>query len=220
MAAVCDGMGGRARGELASSTAVQELSEWFDDRLPLLFADGYDIVSLRAGIEFVIRRISSFIENYGQRHDVQIGTTLTMLILYDGHCVTANVGDSRAYAVGTTAFQMTKDHSVVQRDIDSGLLCPEAAETDKRRNILTQCLGETSSLSPDIVEQNVGLDVHFLLCSDGFRHKLPLQEMREVISECTDENGARLEKVLSVLAQRVMDRGETDNITAVCVRLT
>lgn len=220
MAAVCDGMGGRSRGELASATAVTELSGWFEERLPLLLRDGYDFAVLRAGIEFIIRRISSLLENYGRQNNVTIGSTLTMLLLYNGHCVTANVGDSRIYALGGGARQLTRDHTLVQQEIDRGLLQPSQAETDKRRNVLTQCLGETASLAPDIIEQDVPPGTVFLLCSDGFRHCLAPQEMEEKLSAAAEVGSKALEDALSALARCAMARGETDNITAAAVRAT
>ena len=175
---------------------------------------------LRRGIELVLRRISTLLENHAARHRQDMGTTLTMLLLYDGHCVTANVGDSRIYEISRADIrQLTKDHTLVQREADSGLLTPEQAETDRRRNILYQCLGETLGLAPDILEQDVRPDSVFLLCSDGFRHQLPPREMREALWKAAGKRRGGMEHALSTLARRAMDRGETDNITAVAVRM-
>ena len=153
MAAVCDGMGGRARGELASTTAVHVLSEWFENDLPQLLRQEYSFPALRGSVEMIIRRISLMLENYSDNRGIKLGTTLTMLLLYAGRCVTANVGDARIYAVGNEVRQLTQDHSAVQRGIDIDAIDPQEAWVDNRRNILYQCLGESDGLEPDILEQ-------------------------------------------------------------------
>lgn len=219
MAAVCDGMGGRARGELASATAVHMLSEWFEDRLPLLLQEGFVFLALREAIEMIIREISLALENYSKYHDVELGSTLTMLLLYDGHCVTANVGDSRIYAIGKSVRQLTRDHSVVQRDVDSGAISTDDAKADKRRSVLYQCLGETSDLVPDILEQSVSSSDILLLCSDGFWHHLDWETAKEELCSCISEHDGVMGNKLAELAKRAMVKGETDNITAVAVRL-
>ena len=218
MAAVCDGMGGRARGELASATAVRLLSE-FENDLPPLLRKGYAFPALRGSIEAVIRRISLTLENYSENHGIKLGTTLTMLLLYAGHCVTANVGDSRIYAVGNDVRQLTRDHSVVQRGIDIGAIDPKEAWVDNRRNILYQCLGESEGLEPDILEQRVSPSDIFLLCSDGLWHYLDLETARQELCACLPGHGDGMQAKLSELAHRVMEQGETDNITAVAVGL-
>ena len=156
MAAVFGGMGGSARRELASVTAVHVLSESFGICRSFCGRDmGYAFLALRGSIEAVIRRINLMLESYSEDHGIKLGTNLTMLLLYVGHCVTANVGDSRIYAVGDEVWQLTRDHSVVQRGIDIGAIDLQAAWVDNRRNILYQCLGESEDLELDILEQLV-----------------------------------------------------------------
>lgn len=219
MAAICDGMGGLSKGELASSTAVQELSAWFDERLPLLIRSGYNFSVLRSGVEFIIRSISSLIENYASHHHVRMGTTLTMLLSYDGHCVTANVGDSRVYKIDDNVCQMTKDQTVVQNEIDRGNLTSENAEKDKRRGILLQCIGETAGLVPDIRESELSLGAVYLLCSDGFRHKIQRDELQKELSPSVISNEKDLINALTRLTRVVIERGETDNITSLTIRV-
>lgn len=78
-AAVCDGMGGLNRGELASSALVQCLSDWFDDKLPSLLEKGYDFIALKSGLEFEIRRQSRRMEDYARRNGIRMGTTVTLM---------------------------------------------------------------------------------------------------------------------------------------------
>lgn len=217
LAAVCDGMGGLARGELASAAVVRALSDWFDGELPQLLEGGYDFAVLRSGIEYEIYRVSRQLEEYSRRHSMRMGTTLTMALLYAGKCVTANVGDSRVYALTDTMRQLTEDHSLVQRDVRTGLLRPEDAERDERRNILTQCVGVSMELAPDIRQWDMSPGAVYLLCSDGFRHELTPEEIYPQVRAGTAGDGAAMGRVLESLARTAMDRGETDNITAAAV---
>ena len=217
LAAVCDGMGGLACGELASAAVAQAFSAWFDEELPLLLADGYDFVVIRSGIEYEIYRVSKALEDYARQSGIRMGTTLTLALLYAGRCVTANVGDSRVYALNDRLRQLTEDHSLVQRDVQTGLLRPEDAERDDRRNILTQCIGDSAHLAPDVREWETAPGTVYLLCSDGFRHELTPEELRAHVRAGAGGDGGGMSRVLEGLARTAMDRGETDNITAAAV---
>lgn len=217
MAGVCDGVGGMDRGELASSIAVHALSEWFDEKLPLYLRDGFDFVMLRSGLEFELLQINKLLQEQASISGCHMGTTATMLILFEGRCITANVGDSRIYEIGNTIRQLTKDHSLVQREIDLGHLTKDDAEKDQRRNVLFQCLGAKSKVAPDICERPVKLGVVYLLCSDGFRHRLTPAEMKEELLANAERGEAAINHALESMAKRCMERGETDNITAIAL---
>lgn len=218
LAAVCDGMGGLNRGELASSTLVQAFSDWFDDRLPSLLENGFDPAVLRSGIEFEIRRQSKNMEEYARRNVIRMGTTITLLLLFENRCMVANVGDSRIYEVGETLRQITKDQSLVQREVETGLLTVQQAAVDPRRNILLQCVGETSNLSPAIEEKPLTMGAVYLLCSDGFCHELAPEELHSAVAGVAGKEEKAMTKTLERLTKKVMERGETDNITVVAVR--
>lgn len=220
LAAVCDGMGGLNRGELASSTLVQAFSDWFDDRLPSLIENGFDPMVLKSGIEFEIRRQSKNMEDYARRNGIRMGTTVTMMLVFEGRCMIANVGDSRIYEVGPELRQITKDQSLVQREVDTGILTIQQAATDSRRNILLQCVGETSNLVPAIEEKRITTDAVYLLCSDGFHHELAPEELRSAVWSVAGKDDKTMTKALEKLAKKAMEREETDNITVVAVRVS
>lgn len=220
LAAVCDGMGGLNRGELASSTIVQALSEWFEEKLPGLIEPGYDFLALKSGIEFEIRRQSGRIENYASQRGLRLGTTLTMILIVEGRLITANVGDSRVYEVRDYLRQLTKDHSLAQREVDRGTLRIEDMERYEHRNVLTQGIGDSANLLPDIKEESLCTDAVYLLCSDGFRHELSQEEIQSALSASAGKGEKNMTKTLEKLAQKAMSRGETDNITAVAVTVS
>lgn len=220
MAAVCDGMGGLNRGELASSTIVQALSAWFEEKLPSLLDDGYDFLMLKAGIEYEIRRQSKRIEDYAAQRGLRLGTTLTMILIVEGHILTVNVGDSRVYEVGDSIVQLTKDHSLAQREVDRGTLRIEDMEQYAHRNVLTQGIGDSTNLLPDVKEESLSYNSAYLLCSDGFRHELSPEEIRAAIYASVGKGDKNMKKALEKLAQKAMSRGETDNITAVAISVS
>lgn len=217
LAVVCDGMGGLNRGELASSTLVQSFSDWFDDRLPGLIENGFDPVTLRSGIEFEIRRQSKNMEEYARRNGIRMGTTITLLLVFENRCMVANVGDSRIYEVDEGICQITKDQSLVQREVETGLLTVQQAAVDPRRNILLQCVGETSNLSPAIEEKTLTSGAVYLLCSDGFCHELAPEELHSAVRSAAGKGEKVMTKTLEKLTKKAMERGETDNITVVAV---
>ncbi len=218
-AAVCDGMGGLNRGELASSSLVQSLSDWFDDKLPVLLKKGYDFITLKSGLEFEIRRQSKQMESYARRNGIRMGTTVTLILAVGKRALIANVGDSRIYEVSQKLTQITKDQSFVQTEVDAGRLSAEEAEKDSRRNILLQCVGESSNLSPAISEIQLNSNAVYLLCSDGFHHELSSDELCNAILGGAAKGEAGLTKALEKLVYLVMNRGELDNITAVALQI-
>lgn len=218
LAAVCDGVGGMDKGELASSIAVRALSDWFDDRLPVFVRDGYDFFRLRSGLEYEIRSISKDLFRYSKQNGIRMGTTLAALLYFDGHCITANVGDSRVYAVGGKLRQLTEDHSLVQKEINEGKLKPEDAAFYDRRNVILQCLGMAAKLEPDISEWVLPENT-YLLCSDGFYHELRSEEISAELMASAPRGESSVQHTLEELSKRCMGRGETDNITAVVVQV-
>ena len=218
-AAVCDGMGGLNRGELASSSLVQCLSDWFDDKLPSLLEKGYDFIALKSGLEFEIRRQSRRMEDYARRNGIRMGTTVTLILSVGKRGLIANVGDSRVYEISQELKQLTKDQSFVQMEVDAGRLSAEEAERDSRRNILLQCVGESSNLSPVISEMRFNKNAVYLLCSDGFHHELSSDELCSTILSGAAAGEDGVTKALERLVRLAMNRGEVDNITAVALQI-
>ena len=158
------------------------------------------------------------ITEYGEENG-ECGTTLAAVVAYGGKYLCVNVGDSRVYRItDDETLQLTHDQTVVQQLIDSGRITRKQAETHPDRNILLQCVGAGGDVVPEygIGEYEKG-DV-FLVCSDGFRHRLVEEEMMRLFGAGTDT-----EKKLMAAAERAvevnMQRKERDNITVVAVRM-
>ena len=99
-----------------------------------------------------------------------MGTTVTAMILTGGYYYIVNVGDSRAYEICSNLQVLTRDQTVVAREVEQGLLTLEQAETDPRRSVLLQCIGASDVVYPDFFLGEVKKDAVYMLCSDGFRH--------------------------------------------------
>ena len=150
LAVVCDGMGGLKKGEVASATVIRAFSEWFEIELPKLLEQGYDNNKVKEQWSKLIKEQNEAIAEYGNNNYLQLGTTLTAMLINGEDMIIVQVGDSRAYRITEDIFQLTEDQTVAQRDIKLGLLKPEDVNKDTRQNVLLQCIG-ASKLSPNVV---------------------------------------------------------------------
>ena len=121
------------------------------------------------------RNISSF----GRRTGISLGTTVVACLFAGHEYYIVNIGDSRAYCFSDRTYQLTKDQSYVQREIDMGRMTPEEAETCPKRNVLLQCIGASEYIEPAFYNGSMVSGQIFMLCSDGFRHAITDEEMYE-----------------------------------------
>ncbi|MCR4950677.1 MAG: serine/threonine-protein phosphatase, partial [Solobacterium sp.] len=140
LAAVCDGMGGLARGETASAMLVQALSEWFENDLPGLLTTGFRREKLWEQWNRLIEETGNRIAEYAAAFHESAGTTVSAILMIDQAYYIMQVGDSRIYLISDQTWQLTKDQTVVQKEIDEGRMTVEQAMTDPQRNVLLQCV--------------------------------------------------------------------------------
>jgi protein phosphatase len=205
---VCDGMGGAAAGEIASSLAVDEMMRLLtgrDGTHPLLDDAEAAVASANAAIFM----------RAGQSHNLSgMGTTLVTLLAEDQRGWMLNVGDSRGYRMRNSHLeQITLDHSLVEEQVRMGRMDPVEAQRSPFKNVITRALGTQSSVTPDIFElENEPGDL-FMLCSDGLTREL---------ADSTVEWILKLDLPLQDLCARLVaaanDSGGHDNITCLLVR--
>ena len=217
-AAVCDGMGGLRNGEIASAEVAEALSEWFTAQLPLLVSEGITSERLKESLNDVIlaqdEKISAFSRKCGD-----CGTTLAGIFLCGGRYMCVNVGDSRIYMIrGGQMRLLTHDQTVVQRMIDSGEITKEQALTHKMRSVLLQCIGVEGDVVPDYTEGTYEKGDTFLVCSDGFVHKVREEELPGFFPAQEMRNEKRMRRAAVIAVEENMKRGERDNITVVVLR--
>lgn len=221
LAAVCDGMGGLTKGELASATVIRAMQAWFEEEFPGLLSSSHMENDIRYQWDRIIKEQNRLVGAYGRKHNVQIGTTLTVLLILGSRLLlVGHVGDTRAYRIaGGALTQLTTDHTVVNHEVMDGHLTPDEAEEDERRHVLLQCIGASKVLEPDFVEGRAQEGECYLLCTDGFRDKITGAEIADALRPESLPDEAAMQAQLEKLTKMNMERGERDNISAILVRL-
>lgn len=130
----------------------------------------------------------------------------------------AHVGDSRVYRITDSVEQLTEDHTYVAREVKKGNMTPEQAERNPKRNVLTQCVGASEIVIPEILLGETEEDTVYMLCSDGFRHELSEDEMFEEFRPLHVRTVEEMEQNSRVLVERVKERKERDNISVALVK--
>ena len=209
VAAVADGMGGAAAGEVASSIAIEELAA-LRDRGPWP-NETAATEDLKQAILRANRRIREMAAS--NREMDGMGTTLVALI-EDGDVIhLANVGDSRAYLLRQGELsQVTVDHSLVQELVDEGRLRPEDAERHPQRSIITRALGINPEVEFDLFTYKLRAGDRLLLCSDGLSDVVEPAEIRNVLLRVRDG-----QKAAERLVEVANEHGGPDNITVIVV---
>jgi len=205
---VCDGMGGAAAGEIASSLAVDEM-------MRLLVGDGLAAPTPEEA-EKAVYAANQAIYARSQRNPklAGMGTTLVSLITGDRKVWILNVGDSRGYRMRQgTLEQVTQDHSLVEEQVRMGRMKRAEALRSPLRNVITRALGTQSQVTADIFAMDAEPGDLYLLCSDGLTREL---------SDELIESLLRLELPLDELCTRLLGAankaGGHDNITCLLVR--
>lgn len=214
---VCDGMGGLSKGELASAEVIRSFSDWFDYEL------AYELEnwSWRDAGQSVLNRLKSLnsrIIDYGRLNGVQLGTTVTGILAVNNQMMTFHVGDSRIYKLSYHIKQLTEDHTFVNREVKRGTMTAEQAKTDPRRNALTQCIGVSGDITPEIKFGTIESGTNYLICSDGFRHVITEDEIFDGLSPKLITTKSSMQARMRELIETVKNRKESDNISAVMFR--
>lgn len=219
LAVMCDGMGGLQRGELASATVIRRFSRWFESELPPMLALGdFSMNMVKSSWERLITEQNDIVYRFGVNENIQLGTTLTALLIVNNKYITAQLGDSRAYCIDSALRQITQDQSVVARDVANGVITADQAKKDSRRNVLLQCLGAAKNIRTEYSAGDVKAGTAYMLCSDGFHHELSDEEMYGLLSPSLFGSEADIKNALIGAVELDKKRGETDNITAMLIK--
>lgn len=217
-AILCDGMGGLAKGEVASASVINAYLNWTETRLPQLCAAPLNAEDIRRDWQRLAVQYNEKIKYYGSRCGVALGTTLTAILLSETDYYVINVGDSRTYELTSSLRQITKDHSFIAREMELGRMTAEEAKTDPRRNVLLQCIGASDTVEPDFFTGKTRKDAVYFLCSDGFRHEITPAEISEALRPTDMQSEDIMEQRLRELIERNKSRNERDNISVVAIR--
>jgi PPM family protein phosphatase len=216
---VCDGMGGLSHGELASASVIRGMAEWFDAEMPRLSHSAHIEEVIFSELEKCIKQLNEKILNYGETRKVKLGTTLTALLIVHQKYYIAQIGDSRAYRISDSLNQLTKDQTLVAREVARGNITEEQAKYDPRRNVLLQCVGATNEIEVDFSKGDVQPNTVFMLCSDGFYHQITEEELALDLKPETIKNNQQLKGKVVQLVELVKARKEVDNISVVAAKV-
>ena len=218
LAVVCDGMGGLSKGELASATVIKAFSKWFDEELPYEL-ENLDMNVIGSNWSLLLKDLNVKLLEYSSKNNIDgIGTTFSGILFIDDKYVIAHVGDSRIYRIFSSLEQITTDQTFVAREISRGTMTLEQAKTDKRRNLLLQCIGASRVVEPEIICGNTERGV-YMVCSDGFRHEISENEIQQSFDPkvLTDKNITK--RNARYLIDTVKSRNERDNISVIVVKV-
>lgn len=217
-AILCDGMGGLAKGEVASATVIKAFDKWVNEDLPILCRTSIEEYIIRDQWCSIIENQNEIIKKYGESQGIRLGTTAVVMLLTQDKYYILNVGDSRAYELSSTLRQLTVDQTFVAREVALGNMTEEQANFDERRNVLLQCVGASEKVYPEMFYGETAKDSVYLLCSDGFRHEISGEEI--FTNLCPDIMTD--EKIMHERAEMMIninkERNERDNISVVLVR--
>ncbi len=206
--AVADGMGGYAGGEVASEFAITTLFERYYNG-PSSGDIGSD---LSEAIRAANLKVHSEASGSGRP---QMGTTLTSVLVKGNKAIFGNVGDSRTYLVRQgIPERVTHDHSLVQDQIDAGVLTPEQAERSAIKNFITRAIGHRDEVESDLFEREIQKDDVLLLCSDGLHGLVQEIEMGTIVATASS-----MQEAAQTLVDLANERGGHDNISVLLVRV-
>jgi serine/threonine protein phosphatase PrpC len=216
---VADGVGGHAKGEVASQEAVEQIHGFVRQGRATVehFANHRgpeNQLAVRRLMESAVQSACYMIFGMAELDPSQKGmsTTISALLLCGDYGVTAQVGDSRIYRIRDhVGAQLTEDHTLINYKIKQGLITEAESKTMKGKNVITRAVGHKDYVEVDTREIDVKAGDRYLLCSDGLHGYLQEGELEQVM------DGGPPEKAPERFITLANDRGGKDNITVVVV---
>jgi protein phosphatase len=210
VAVLADGMGGYNAGEIASGMATtfikSELARWLSSG-----SHAPSPSEISRAMELCVKKTNLSIFNAATSNPsyAGMGTTLVLGVFQGHHLVLGHVGDSRCYRLRKGILtQITKDHSMLQEQVDAGLLTVEQAATAPGKNLLTRAIGVESTTEVEIHTHDIEVNDLYLMCSDGLTDMVKDATIAEIIG--TEES---LTQIAANLIAKANMGGGRDNIT-------
>jgi serine/threonine protein phosphatase PrpC len=213
---VADGMGGHSHGQEASRLAVQCMMRAVLSKI---------LSSDRPGGEFLIETLvegvqwaNRAVHESSQTNGIEMGTTITSALIFDGTAYIVNVGDSRTYVYRASKgrlSQVTRDHSLVARLVEVGAISREEVYTHPDRNKVYRGLGEKGEVKVDWFTLPVQEGDYLILCSDGLWEMVRDQEIEGIMKKCVGDPA----RASAALVESALRGGGADNISVIVARV-
>jgi serine/threonine protein phosphatase PrpC len=219
---VADGVGGHAKGEIASRESVDMIVMWVRDHLieideGLARRDKDSLARIRRIMESGVQSACYMVFAMADQDPEKKGmsTTMSVLLVRNGHAFVAQVGDSRVYRLRREGLtQMTEDHTLINYKLKHGLITPAEARAAGGKNVITRAVGHKDYVQVDTFDEDAEPDDRYLLCTDGLHGYL---DNDDEIIELMRVNP--LEQAAQQAIDFANDRGGKDNITAVMIEV-
>jgi serine/threonine protein phosphatase PrpC len=221
LAVLADGMGGHNAGEVASGITVSLITTDIKRGLESMRPDGQGVGNEDVGVALLREKVQKanaaiYHKSQSQPQLAGMGTTVVAGLFYDNRLAVAHVGDSRMYRLRGEMFEpITRDHSLLQEQIDRGILSWQDARLSKNKNLITRAVGVDSTVEVEIHVHAVQVGDIYLICSDG------LNDMVEEI-----DIGITLQMLranLKLMAGRLIDMandsGGRDNVSVILIKI-
>ena len=215
---VCDGMGGAAAGEVASRLAVDTIGACLngggDEEVTTNLAATFHARTIRLGEAIKKANLAIMDRARGDEEHAGMGTTVVGAWADAGVVSVAHVGDSRAYLATAAGFEsVTSDHSLVEAQVQAGLIDREQSLKSEHQNVLLRALGRDANVEVDLAEVTVAAGDRLLLCTDGLTRMVPDAQLAGALERFRgDPQGA-----CDHLIEAANNAGGPDNITVVVV---
>lgn len=214
VAVLADGMGGYNAGEIASGMATafikSELSRWLIEAGALAQPK-----EIRRAMEICVDNANLAIYNSANANPAfaGMGTTLVLGVFKEGRLLVGHIGDSRCYRLRSNVLeQITKDHSLLQEQIDAGLITQEQAAVSPIKNLVTRALGVEQAVMLEVNEFSVEPGDLYLMCSDGLSDMVTDEVIARIAGEASG-----LDQIAGHLVSTANDNGGKDNISVLMV---
>jgi len=210
LAILADGMGGYNAGEIASGMATtfikSELGRWLSQA-----GRNANVREVRRAMEICVDNANRSIFNAANSNPQYsgMGTTLVLGVFSDGRLILGHIGDSRCYRLrGAQIEQITKDHSLLQEQMDAGLITPEQAATSTNKNLVTRALGVEDAVLLEVNEHKVEQGDIYMMCSDGLSDMVDDEGIAKILAQ-----DVPLEQKVAMLIDAANANGGRDNIS-------
>lgn len=207
---LCDGVGGDFTGDIAANIAAKTATSFFCS---------YSSPDYLERIKDTFNETNNFLVSRSalKNGNNNLATTLEIVFFKDNFAYWGHIGDSRIYQVkGKRIYQITKDHSLVQKLLDEGFINHKQANNHPQKNVIIQALGDSTNIIPDvsIIKMNDLEFNRFFICSDGITNLLSNKELEDLLT--LDD----LEEIKSRLCKVVKTRGAPDDYSFIIVEKT
>ncbi|NOU01570.1 MAG: Stp1/IreP family PP2C-type Ser/Thr phosphatase [Gallionella sp.] len=218
---LADGMGGYNAGEVASGIAVSVVTSEISQRLQTanlidrdeVSGEELAVVLLRESVQKA--NLSIFHAAHSKPQYTGMGTTIVAGIFYDNRVAVAHVGDSRMYRLrGDVLETITHDHSLLQEQIDAGIISVTDARSSQNKNLVTRAVGIDAKVTAEVHVHDVLVGDLYLFCSDGLNDMVEDQDIQSVLYAMQ----SNLPLAADQLVQMANDNGGRDNVSVILVR--